>query len=274
MKVAVLGSTGMLGSMVARYFDSRSEYEAFLSYRDVNLSFGKNRFYFDALDSRSLASFPEVDYVINCIGCVKQHDHGVRTYMKVNAQFPHFLAATCERLGSKLIHITTDCVFSGKRGSYHELDEPDCTDSYGISKELGEPRNCMVLRTSIIGPEIRSHYSLLDWARSNRNKKVQGYLNHHWNGITSLEYAKVCDKIIKNDWWAPSLRHVFGQTLSKAAMLHEFNKVYDLGLKIEPYEHPEPVDRTLSTVYSMNERLEIPSFSAMMSDLLLFEEES
>ena len=186
--------------------------------------------------------------------------------------FPHFLASACERKGARLIHITTDCTFSGNRGWYHELDEPDCTDNYGISKELGEPRNCMVIRTSIVGPELRAHYSLLDWARSQAGGKVKGYVNHMWNGITSLEYAHVCHKIIQNDWYEQTLRHVIGEPCSKLKMLHVFNDVFELDLDIELFEHPEPIDRTLSTVYCLNDKLEIPSFEKMVKDLKWFAE--
>lgn len=273
IRVAVLGSTGMLGNAVGHYFDGHPDYDALLSFRNRELAYGEKNFYFDAMDSRSIDALPEVDYVINCIGCVKQRDHGIRTYMKVNAQFPHFLAAACERTGARLIHITTDCVFSGRRGRYHELDEPDCEDNYGVSKELGEPRNCMVLRTSVVGPELRAHYSLLDWARSQKGSKVQGYTNHLWNGITSLEYAKVCDKIIQNDWYEHTLRHLFGTTHSKQKMLYVFNNAFALGLTIEEYEHPDPIDRTLSTVYSLNDRLKIPDFHWMVKDLTDFMKE-
>ena len=86
--VAILGSTGMLGNAVGHFFDEHPSYRALLSYRDEKLAYGNQTFYFDAMDSRSLDALPEVDYVINCIGCVKQKDHDIRTYMKVNAQFP------------------------------------------------------------------------------------------------------------------------------------------------------------------------------------------
>lgn len=187
--------------------------------------------------------------------------------MRVNAQFPHFLANVCERREMKLIHITTDCVFSGRRGMYHELDEPDSTDNYGISKELGEPRNCMVLRTSVIGEEIRANYSLLEWARSQRGKQVMGYRNHMWNGLTNLQYAKACHKIIENGWYANIRRHVFSTPVSKFQMLSAFNVKYDLGLDIVEHQHPETIDRTLSTVYDLNDRLEIPSFEKMIEEL-------
>lgn len=267
MKVAVLGSTGMLGNAVGKYFDSLPGYRTFLSFRNPALAFGNERFYFDSMDLRCIDALPDVDYVINCIGCVKQKDYDIRTYMKVNAQFPHFLANACEKRGMKLLHITTDCVFSGKRGRYHELDEPDCTDSYGISKELGEPRNCMVLRTSVIGEEIRANYSLLEWARSQRGMQVQGYRNHLWNGLTNLQYAKVCHKIIEKGWYDHVRRHVFSTDVNKYEMLQAFDKKYDLNLDIVPHEHPESIDRRLSTVYDLNDRLEIPPFDKMIEEL-------
>lgn len=267
MKIVVLGSTGMLGNAVGKYFDSLPGYRTLLSYRNPSLAFGRENFYFDAMDLRCIDALPDADYVINCVGCVKQKDYDIRTYMKVNAQFPHFLARECEKRGMKLIHITTDCVFSGKRGRYHELDEPDCTDNYGISKELGEPRNCMVLRTSVIGEEIRANYSLLEWARSQKGKQVHGYTNHLWNGLTNLEYAKVCHKIIERGWYDNIHRHVFSTDVSKYEMLQAFNKKYDLQLDIVAHVHPEPIDRRLSTVYDLNERLEIPTFEKMIEEL-------
>ena len=268
-RIAVLGASGMLGNAVGHYFNSHHKYDVQLSFRSLKYRYGNSSFHFDALNERSIDRLPEVDYVINCIGCIPQRDYDVRTLMQVNAQFPHFLANLCEKRGIRLIHITTDCAFSGKTGDYNELAKPDAVDIYGISKELGEPQNCMVLRTSVIGRELRTKYSLLEWVSSLRKgTNVNGYMNHVWNGVTNVEYAKICDKIISHGFYENVKRHVFSDVpLSKYQMLLAFNKSYKLGLNIKPFQHSEHVNRSLSTVYSLNRKLEIPTFQQMLEEL-------
>ena len=261
MKIIVLGKTGMLGSTVYKHF-LNCNYNVYSSTRSPKLE--QNEFYLDA--QNKLIELPKADYVINCIGCIKQKDYSLDEYKKINVEFPHKLADVCQSNDIKLIHVSTDCVFSGARGNYSEIDKPDATDLYGVSKFLGEPRNCMVLRSSIIGDEIQSSYSLLSWTKSQRNQKVLGYKNHFWNGLTAAEFAKSCEKIIQKNLFSAKKFHVFSNKVSKFEMLQAFNEKFKLNLEIQPFE-TELVNKTLSTVYNLNLELQNKSFQEMIDNL-------
>ena len=155
MKVVILGSTGMLGNAVGNYFiEKYGEDNVFLSYRNKKVSYGKNIFFFDPLTSQ-MEDIPVCDYIVNCIGVIKpfmKEDMASAIYL--NSLFPWLLANYCNANKYKLIHITTDCVFSGKQGKYTESSLHDALDDYGKAKYLGETSEAMVIRTSIIGEEI------------------------------------------------------------------------------------------------------------------------
>lgn len=273
-KIAILGSTGMLGHAVGQYFDNHPDYETHLSYRDEKLAYGKYNFKFDAIDYIGMHRDPVFplkgyDYIINCIGGIRQHPFTDTQLSQLNVSFPMSLLAECMVHGTKLIHVSTDCVFSGKKGNYHEQDMPDPTDTYGMTKLIGEPlSDGLVLRTSLIGEELHTNVSLLGWAKSQAGKEVNGFTNHLWNGVTTKQLAKCCDVIIQKGLWTKGLRHVFNPTpVSKAEMLEAFSKRFDLGLKVKPIEAPERIDRTLSTLYPLCSELEIPSFDALVASM-------
>lgn len=268
MKITILGSTGMLGNAVGKHFlENFGEENVFLSYRNKEVTYGANAFYFDPIKDE-LAVIPKSDYVINCIGIIKPFmKNSVINAIKINSLLPRQLANYCENTGMKLIHITTDCVFSGKEGSYNENALHDCLDDYGKSKSLGEPENCMVIRTSIIGEEIHKNASLIAWAISQRKREVRGFVNHLWNGITTNQYAKICDQIITAHLYQYDKFHVFSNIINKYELLKLIDAKYGLDLRIERFEAPEAVDRTLSTVRSMNQLLNIPSIADQIENL-------
>jgi len=268
-KILILGSTGMLGNAVAKYFMGNSGYEVTTTYRNASVAFGEHTVQFDAL-SDSLEQLPDdCDYVINCIGVIKPFmAEDPLAAIKINSVFPWELAAWCNSRGSRLIQITTDCVFSGKKGKYVESDLHDALDSYGKTKSLGEcASEAMVLRTSIIGEEIHKNASLVAWAKSQSGKTVNGFSTHLWNGITTKEYARICDKIISNGWYERGLFHVFARDdVSKLQMMAYFNEKFDLGLTIVEGK-PEPVDRTLRTEKELCVKLEIPTVEQMIREM-------
>lgn len=270
MKVAVLGSTGMLGFAVGRYFlSSLGEDAVFLSFRNPDLAYGKNQFYYrPLLLSAPCPALPsDVDYVINCIGIIKPHMRAGRdSAVFLNAIFPRRLADMCEAAGAKLIHITTDCVFSGKSGSYTEESLHDCTDAYGKSKSLGEPDNCMVLRTSIIGPELHSGVSLVEWLRSQSGGSVKGFTNHLWNGVTTWQYADICLQIIRKSLFECGTYHLVSETVTKFDLLKLLDKIFGFGVRIEPSAEGPAVDRTLDTVKGLSASLEIADLEAQIKD--------
>ena len=212
-KILVLGGTGMLGSAVASYFALRSGYETTVTYRTEGFNFPCTSMRFDAL-SDPLESLPDsYEYVINCIGIIKPFMAvDIISAIKLNSIFPHSVARWCNISGMNFIHITTDCVFSGNKGGYIESDAHDALDDYGKTKSLGEcSTNAMVLRTSIIGEEIHKNASLIEWVKSQRGKTVSGFSTHLWNGVTTNEYARVCDMIISSGLYEQGIFHIFAQ---------------------------------------------------------------
>jgi dTDP-4-dehydrorhamnose reductase len=262
IRVAVLGSTGMLGHAVTT--DLRADPR--FAVLGFSRWLGSDR-YIDALHPE-FDGIHDMDYVINCIGIVWQAKNPNRgDVFYVNGVFPWRLQAHCAAVGAKLIHVSTDCVFSGKRGAYTEADNPDPTDDYGLSKVIGEPKDSMVLRTSVIGHELRTKRSLLEWAISNSGKQIDGYIDHVWNGVTSHEFASICTKIMMGGLWEPGIHHVFSTPITKHQLLRRLSDVLGLKLQVKPVETPTPVNRTLSTVKPLCSKLVIPNNLTMINDL-------
>lgn len=274
MKVVVLGATGMLGHTVADYMVEVYGEESVIRSTRSECSGRLNWIWFDAVHSgpHYMHRIPrDADYVINCIGVIKPFIEatGIVDTLQVNSIFPHQLAQHCDENNIRLIHITTDCVFSGMDGYYTEQDPHDATDVYGRTKSLGEPhRQAMVLRTSIIGEEITKKASLVEWTKSKQGQCVDGYTNHWWNGITTQVYAECCQRIIDQDLWGAGLFHVFSpEYVTKCQLLDLLNRKFGLGLSISPVKAPASVDRRLSTSKSLCVQLEIPSISEQIQEM-------
>jgi dTDP-4-dehydrorhamnose reductase len=253
MKVTVLGASGMLGGMVTRILKSRGN--------DVR---AVGRDMFDIIPTTESvigvklyrSSDDDTQYVINCIGAIKSAFAKPENHLNAiytNAIFPRQLANVCEKTNKKLIHITTDCVFDGKDGPYDETREHNATDEYGKSKSLGEPTNCLVLRTSIIGPEFGGRKrSLLEWVRGQEGKQINGFENHLWNGLTTMEMAKVLDRIISNNLYKTGTFHVHSTDISKTNLLLEIIAAYHLNISVKPTNAPQNCDRRLRSIKDIN----------------------
>jgi len=245
-KIVVLGKSGMLGRYVYSYLKNMGE----------NV-LGTTRDILDATSDPILGWLDKNcepgDIIINCIGIITQKidifNDDMSTVIAVNSLFPQIIAKYCIRKDIKFIHITTDCVFSGKEGNYSELHAHDCSELYGMSKSLGEPATATVIRTSIIGEETNTNYSLLSWFLS-QNKIAYGYTNHFWNGVTCLELAKIIHFIIqRNKFWI-GVRHVFsGEQVSKYELLRYIAMVYQKNIEIVPQKVYGACDRTLTTAH-------------------------
>ena len=285
MKILILGGTGMLGYGVTKAFldPDIENYRLYVTSRLDSSSILENNaehfrqvgvIPFDAFATIEsgldrLASL-EPNYIINCIGVIKPfiHDNEASS-IYVNSVFPHLLSAWAAQHKIKVIHITTDCVFSGSRGRYTEEDPHDERDIYGQSKSLGEPNNnCMVLRTSIIGPEIHKFASLLSWAQSQKGQEVKGYTNHKWNGVTTKEYGRICKEIIDKNLYVHGKFHMFSPNhMSKFQILKMLSNEFDLGLKVLPHKAETSCDRTLKSVHSLCNNLKIKPFQQQLRDL-------
>ena len=172
----------------------------------------------------------------------------------------------------KFIHITTDCVFSGLKGNYTEIDEHDETNNYGVSKSLGElGYNATIIRTSIIGEELKNKYSLLEWVKKHNHTTLNGYTNHYWNGLTCLQLAKVVDKMINDNIWWKGVRHIFSPTsVTKYKLVKMINNTYKLNNIVEPLETENTINKTLNSIYDNNSNFNIPELNLQIEELHKF----
>lgn len=252
MKLTLLGSNGMLGYAVQNYFKSLSWNVHSLTRNEFDIAKDP----FQKFENLMFQHSP--DLVINAAGVIKPMiaKNSTEDVLKVNSIFPHNLAKWAISKKIKCVHITTDCVYSGTKGLYTEDDYFDATDVYGMSKNAGEPKEIMTLRTSIIGEEKPPGRSLLAWAQSQTGKEVNGFTNHLWNGLTTTEVAKTIHSIIEKKLYSPGLFHLHSaQPVTKFELLKCFNDTYHLNLKINATSANEIIDRSLSSRYSLSKEL-------------------
>lgn len=242
--ILLFGATGMLGHYIQQMIPvipiMRTEYD---------IETGT----FEQLDQvilKHLDGQPHV--IINCAGIIPQRTptNDYRKYISVNTVFPHMLNQIALLHAATLIHITTDCVFNGLKGQYHEHSPHDETSLYGVSKSLGEPSNACIIRTSIIGQELNNRKSLLEWVRSKHHQTIDGYTNHLWNGITCLTLAKLIKQMMTDHSYWIGVRHIYSPTaISKYQLCSYINQIYQLGITIKPVETLSHCDKTLSSLY-------------------------
>jgi dTDP-4-dehydrorhamnose reductase len=271
MKVVILGVAGMLGNTVARYFISRGHEVIATRHRRIpDLNCGELRV-FDAACAGDwdllLDECKDVDAVINCVGITKPFSDNVLKCVKINSAFPHHLAYVFKN--KLVLHITTDCVYDGHKGNYTEKDLHTASDVYGKTKSLGDLADCRVIRTSIIGPEVFDNVHYLSWAFSSKGKKVNGYVNHFWNGITTLECAKVFEKAIQNkNLFQTGITHVFSPDyVSKYDLTELVNHIFNLDMEIDRFTANEAIDRRLSSVNNTCSNLAVKPIDAQLEEL-------
>lgn len=246
MKILIVGGAGMLGHTLwevwADRFDTyvtlRSSFDAYARFNLFDRSHtidGVDVQNFDAMVRALEAVRPDV--VVNCVGIVKQHwaASDPLSSITVNSLFPHRLAHLCRAAGARLIHISTDCVFSGRKGNYAESDIPDAEDLYGRSKLLGEPSydGCLTLRTSLIGRELQSCHGLLEWLLAQRGRRVRGYTRAIFSGFTTRSLAHVIARIITEQPEMHGIWHVASKPVSKFELLSLIKNIYHLNVEIE-----------------------------------------
>lgn len=257
MKILVIGVTGMLGNAVFRHFGARPGFQAYATARSQQavrhfppLLSERILTEVDANDFDSVISaVAEVkpDVVINAVGLIKQLQSANDPLhaLPINAIFPHRLARVCAAAGARLIHISTDCVFSGKQGNYKEDDLPDAYDLYGRSKLLGEVDypNAITLRTSIIGHELGSAHGLVDWFLS-QSGKAKGFTRAIFSGLPTIELAAVIERFVIPRPELRGLYHVASVPISKHDLLRLVANAYDKQIVIEPNDDLV-IDRSL-----------------------------
>ncbi len=265
--VLILGASGMLGSMVADYLSRDHSLGVSGTVRSPALLTRFSRLYPDVTwrdfsygpESRSLAfeALGRPEWIVNAIGVTKplikdDNSEQVENAVSVNCMLPHDLGRFAASCGCRVLQIATDCVYSGQGSFYRESSPHDALDVYGKTKSIGETWQANVhhLRCSIIGPEPKDFKFLVEWFRRQPSgAKVNGFQNHHWNGVTTLHFAKVCKGIIDNDIELGHSQHVVPNgTASKAQMLKDFATAYKrTDISINSVDAATIVDRTLST---------------------------
>lgn len=265
-KVLVLGATGMLGHMVHRVLAE----SATIDVQGTHIFDKHDPFYFDVMSGlRQLEVIcdrtPCYDYFINCIGILpgkiaEKNPAFIRKAIKINSLFPHELSAFAKERGVRVIHISTDGVFSGEAESYQEDDTHDCPDFYGITKSLGEviDKLFLNLRCSIIGPSPFLGEGLLEWfLKQPDGSVVSGYTNHIWHGISTYQFGQLCLKIIEGDHFdeLSSESAVFhfapNEPIAKFDLLCLFNKIFEKHVDIEAITSDDKIyKRVLQTKYS------------------------
>ncbi len=254
----VLGAHGMLGSEVARFLSHDERYQVYAStQRDTPpvllaehaVEIIPN---IDALNESNIVSAllrAQPDVVINCIGAIKQKPvaHDQARAIALNAMLPHRLADLTRLARARLVHVSTDCVFSGRSGAYTETDPPDALDLYGITKYLGEvnAQHALTLRTSIIGHEVGTRHGLVEWFLSSQ-ETVKGFSKAFFSGLPTVEFARLlADHVLPNSD-VSGLFHLSSEPISKLELLQLIKKEYGVQTEIEP-DNSVSIDRSLNS---------------------------
>ncbi|MFS3010460.1 SDR family oxidoreductase [Bacteroides thetaiotaomicron] len=264
-KVLLFGATGMAGHIAYYYLQSTERYELInVVYRTKLV---KDSIVVDVTDKNAVTKLVEEvrpDLIINCIGVLikgsKEHPDNA---IFINAYFPHLLKKLSDKIGAKLIHISTDCVFSGKRGNYTESDFRDADDIYGRSKALGEIINDkdLTIRTSIIGPELKTNgEGLFHWFM-HQTGQVNGFKTAIWGGVTTLELAKAIDNaIVQEQTGLIQLSNGIG--ITKYDLLNLFKKIWHRSnVNILPYDG-NGIDKSIAK--SDKFAYEVPCYEVML----------
>jgi dTDP-4-dehydrorhamnose reductase len=284
MRTLILGGAGMLGHKMFQTFSERYPETTWCTvreeagdpllervdlFRSDRVVRGVDAMRIDALEG--LVGELRPDAVINCIGVIKQRGAAKEAIpsITVNSLLPHGRGAAAARHGGRLVHFSTDCVFSGRKGDYRESDAPDAEDLYGRSKLLGEAsdENALTLRTSIIGRELRTHRSLLDWFLSQAGGRVSGYRRVWWSGVTTNHLSELVASFLERHPDLSGVYQLAGRKINKYDLLLALREAYGVEVEVVP-DDQAVLDRSL-----VGERLreatgyEPPAWDALLADL-------
>jgi dTDP-4-dehydrorhamnose reductase len=281
MKILILGAAGMLGHRLCQSLSER--FEIWVTFRGKPIEQVTNQFIskerlIGGVDAKNLESVRAAldkvhpDAVINCIGIVKQRDEAKQAVasIQINALFPHQLAEMCEIIGARTIQVSTDCVFSGFKGNYSELDNPDPVDIYGRTKLLGELNrpNCLTLRTSIIGWQLNTFSSLLSWFALQRGKRIKGYKRAIYSGFSTIVLSQLIGDIIETRPDLHGLYQVASEPISKYDLLLRFRDIVSwTDITLEP-DNQFFCDRSLNASrFTTTTGWQPPDWESMLQDL-------
>jgi len=259
IKILIIGGGGMLGhkllQVLSKDFEiwttirSRIErYEKYNIFEKARTVENLNVANYNTLENVIKEISPSI--IINAVGVIKQlpDSKNVINTLTVNSIFPHRLAEISKKYNSYLINVSTDCVFNGAKGNYRETDVADAFDLYGRSKNLGEviTENCLTIRTSIIGRELNTKHSLVEWFLSNRGHQIKGFVNAIFSGFPTIFLAEIISELIARKNRLEGLYHVSSDPINKFELLRLLKDEYKIDIKIEPFEDFK-IDRSLNS---------------------------
>jgi len=276
IKVLILGSAGMAGHIIKRYLLAFNKtYDVYDIARSES-DYRRPTFILDVTDFQSLSNIIEnlqPDCIINCIGLLnKTAEENPDLAILINAYLPHFLEKITKNSQCKVIHISTDCVFSGLKGGYFESDLKDGEGFYSQSKALGEIVNNkdLTIRTSIIGPELNSSgIGLLHWFLQQKNE-ISGYNCAFWSGVTTLELAKFIHFVLTSNGTLDGIFHLTNNTkINKYSLLEIFKSVFKKKELIIRANGNYKIDKSLNNTRA-NIDYVVPSYSEMIQEMCDF----
>jgi dTDP-4-dehydrorhamnose reductase len=275
-KILILGASGMAGHMVYYYLSSLNKYEILTGcYRNKVVEESIVLDVYDTERMRRILEETTPDYIVNCIGIlIRGSCSSSKNAIYVNAYFPHFLTDIMGSIvpSSQLIHISTDCVFSGVKGAYSDTDLKDALDVYGMTKNLGEvinEKHCTI-RTSIIGPELKSEgEGLFHWVFGQRQRGIlDGYEKSLWGGVTTLELAKAIDQCIDHE--ITGLYQLSnGISISKHELIKMIINRFHLTVVVQKVAGAM-IDKSIQSSYRDGFEYTVPSYEIMIDELYWF----
>ena len=279
MRILILGGDGMLGHQLFKHLSKEHEVKVTLRqdlsvYKKFNLFHPENTF--AGIDVRLTEQLLEVfeefhpQAIVNAVGIIKQRSNAGERIpsLEINSLFPHRLAMLCKTINARMIHLSTDCVFSGEKGNYREGNPSDALELYGKSKYLGEvnERYCLTLRTSMIGRELFHKNSLLEWFLAQK-ESIKGFKKAIFSGFTTQELSRIIEMILKEHPTTSGVYHVSSEPISKYDLLSLIKDRLELPIKIIPDESFE-CDRSLdSSRFRKEFNYNPPTWEEMIKEL-------
>ena len=279
MRILILGGNGMLGHQLFKHLAEDHEIKVTLrqdlsEYEKLNLFHPDNSF--SGINVRSADQLIEVlgefqpQAIVNAVGIIKQRSSARESIpsLELNSLFPHRLAILCKTINARMIHLSTDCVFSGKKGNYREDDPSDALDLYGKSKYLGEvnEQHCITLRTSMIGRELSRKKNLLEWFLAQKGS-IKGFKKAIFSGFTTRELSRIIEMILMQHPYASGIYHVSSDPISKFDLLSLIKRGLNLPVKIIP-DKSFVCNRSLdSSKFSQEFSYNPPTWEEMIKEL-------
>jgi dTDP-4-dehydrorhamnose reductase len=279
MRILVLGGDGMLGHQL--FCHLRYNHDVKVTLRQNLALYGRYEIFtaensYPDVDARTIDRLSEIiaafqpDAIVNAIGIIKQRQSAKESIpsLEINSLFPHRLALICGTGNAKLIHLSTDCVFSGKKGNYREGDTADAEDLYGRTKLLGEviEKHCLTLRTSMIGPELHRNNSLLEWFLAQKGT-VKGFKRAIFSGFTTFELSRIIERLLVDYPTSHGLYHLSADPISKNDLLSMIKQKMNLSVHIGP-DTDFTCNRSLdSSRFKQDFKYSPPSWADMVDEL-------